>query len=61
MDVSAAASGTSAMDLSSLKDQASIAVLRQSMNVEQTAALELIQSIQAPQPSHLGGNVDLLA
>ncbi|MBV8087016.1 MAG: YjfB family protein [Chloroflexi bacterium] len=58
MDVSAASGASSA----SLDQAASVAVLKKSMDAEQSVALQLIQAIQpAPQPPHLGQNVDLLA
>lgn len=63
MDVSAISAGLSASDAASVQQQYSVAVLKDSMNAEQSAALQLIQAIpqMAPQPSHLGSNVDLLA
>ena len=58
MDVSAASGAASA----SLDQTYSVAVLKKSLDAEQSAALQLIQAIQpAPQPEHLGQNVDLLA
>ena len=44
-----------------MQQTAGLAVMRKSLDAEQTVALQLIQSIGAPQPSHLGQNVDLLA
>ena len=61
MDVSGVASGASAADAASLQQTAGLAVMRKSLDAEQTVALQLIQSIGAPQPSHLGQNVDRLA
>ncbi|MBV8087559.1 MAG: YjfB family protein [Chloroflexi bacterium] len=57
MDVSAA-SGASA---ATTQQDYTLAVMKKSMDAEQAIALQLIQSIQAPQPEHLGQNVDLLA
>lgn len=61
MDVSAAASGASATSAANLQQDASLAVLKKSMDAEQSVALELIQAIQAPQPAHLGSHIDVLA
>jgi hypothetical protein len=61
MDVSAAASSSTAASVANLQQDASVAVLKKSMDAEQSVALQLIQAIQAPQPAHLGSMVDLLA
>ena len=61
MDVSAVIGGASAADAANLQQSAGLAVLRKSMDAEQAVALQLIQAIGAPQPSHLGSNVDVRA
>ena len=63
MDMSAISAGISGTDAASIQQSYSVAVLKKSMDAESSAALQLIQSIpqMAPQPSHLGSNVDLRA
>lgn len=61
MGISAIVSGTTAADAANLKQQAGIAIMRKSLDAEQAVALQLIQSIAAPGPSHLGSHVDIHA
>ena len=58
MDVSALAAVSSASSNATSRLDASVSVLRKSMDVEQSLALKLIQAISIP---GLGQNVDLRA
>ena len=62
MDMIALAAGLSSMAAQNAQLAASVGVLRQSMQTQEAVAKQLIEALNvAPEPAHLGQNVDLLA
>ena len=64
MDVSAAASAISANSLATVQNQASMLVLKKSLQIQQTNALQLLQALPQPTPTPgatVGGTIDTFA
>lgn len=62
MDVSSIANTASTMQQGSLAQQVSVAVLKQALELEANASLQLINTIPTPAsnlPSHLGQNLNI--
>ena len=64
MDINRAAATFSAMSLANVQGQASLALLRKTLDMQQASALQLLQTLPAPAPAptgSVGGNVDIYA
>lgn len=66
MNVSSLVTNASASASTSLQGQASILVLKKAMQLQETSALQLLQSATAPVPTSrpagpIGGNIDTFA
>jgi hypothetical protein len=63
MNVSSVAAAVSAQALASTQMQASLLVLKKSIDLQQTLALQLLQAMPQPAPSGsgVGGTIDVYA
>lgn len=57
MDVSSAAASVSALSAANVQAQASMMVLKKSMDVQATAALQLIEALPQAAPAPVSGNL----